>query len=491
VKMRSASLVFCIALGMTLACGKDGDNSSSDGGNGGGEGGDIGNEAKNVTGRFFYDSTANPADELELVLANWTDLSMRTFSIKSDGSLLIALSEFNEEQLYSFHLISGEMKIADLDLSSNSGLQSAFVYRGGYGFDLGDVIVPKDGRGVVQVPDSVLGANIGGGFSISGSDELLLEGFPAPSFATEVAVEPSFLISDAVDHYYGVINPLDALEIERVRSQYSALSFRVKSESADSVVRAFISRVSEWYNGVKLIPQEFATDSVTEFWKNSSYSLKQNETTFFADVVTGSNVINKLIHIKVEGKEPPQIERIRVIKSAYNSPPYLRGISVLGGVPISINYSLPNLVNGLTTPFCHSSGDVVLAVIPPKDMNGNLVLGDVLDQLEFGFEYYNQTSGQTTQIDSSTALIAPYHQDLEATVVGDYTESWQATSKTKIFLMGAGATALSEHQILLDDSLFPSQLGGKNVSRIKLKILFKNKNHPGKSGSVVWIRKFC
>jgi hypothetical protein len=481
-----------LALTLLSACGKDG-NSSPDGGSGGGigGGGDIGNDPRDVTGSFFFESEETPAVGVELVLSNWTDLSMRTYPVKSDGGIVLALTEFQEGQIYSLHLINEDQKVADLDLSINAGLQSAFVYRGGYGFDLGQIIIPKDGRGIILVPDSGLEANIGGGFSIDDSSELSLEGFPEPSFTTETDVKPSMIVSDAADLYYGILNPLDSLEIERVRSRYSALSFRVNAKSEDSVVRSFISRISDWYKGAKIIPDEFASDSSTAFWLNTDYALTQDGTIFSADVVTGEEVVNKLIYLKVEGKDPPQSERLRVVSSSYSTPPYLEGVSLIGGVPSAVNYGLPSLTNGLTTPFCHASGDVVLDVLPPKDMNNEPVLGDVLDIIEMRIDYYHQQGGVATLLDPASALIAPFDQDIDAAVVGNYTESWQATSKMKVFAMSAASALLTKHRLILESALFPTTLGGKTVSRIKVKMLFKNKNHPGKSGSVIWIRKDC
>ncbi len=483
--------VFCLALTLLFACGKDGDGSSDDGGGGGGEGGDIGNDPKNVTGRFFFESTSKPATGVELVLSNWTDLSMRTFTVKSDGSILVALSEFAEGQVYSFHLIDGDQKVADLDLSTNTGLQSAFAYQGGYGFDLGDVLIPKDSRGIVLVPDTGLEANIGGGFSIDEGSGLMLEGFPVPSFATEVDVQPSMVVSDAVDLYYGVLNPVDAFEIERVRSRYSAISFRVKAKSADSVVRSFIGRVSDWYKGAKVISIEFSPESSTVLWLSSEYALNKNGTTFSADVITGENVVNRLIYLKVEGEEPPQAERVRIVNTSYSTPPYLEGVSLVGGVPFIINYSLPTITNGLTTPFCHSAGDVVLDILPPKDMDTDAVLGDALDSVELRIDYFNQKDGITSQIAATTPLVAPFDSDIAAVTVGDYSESWQAATKVKTFVMGAGASSLTKHRLTLKSALFPALLGSKSVSRIKVKILFKNSNHSGKAGSVFWIRKDC
>ncbi len=483
--------VVFLALTLLFACGKDGDSSSDDGGGGGGEGGDIGNDPKNVTGRFFFESTTIPAAGIELVLSNWTDLSMRTFTVKSDGSILVALSEFAEGQVYSLHLIDGDQKVADLDLSTNAGLQSGFAYQGGYGFDLGDVVIPKDNRGIVLVPDTGLEANIGGGFNIADNSELTLQGFPIPSFTTEADVQPSMVVSDAIDLYYGVLNPADAFEIERVRSRYSAISLRVKAMSADSVVRSFIGRVADWYRGTKVIPSEFSPESSTVFWHHSEYELSKNGTTFSADVITGEDVVNRLIYLKVEGKEPPQAERIRIVSTSYSTPPYVEGISLLGAVPVSIDYSLPSTKNGLTTPFCHSDGDIVLDILPPKDMDTEAVLGDVLDTVELGIDYFNQKDGNTSQIAATTPLIAPFDKDIAGATVGDYSESWQAATKTKTFAMGAGAISLTKHRLTLESSLFPALLGSKTVSRVKVKILFKNSNHSGKSGSVFWIRKDC
>jgi hypothetical protein len=480
-------LVFVLIAG----CGKSGDNSSKDGGGGNNDGGDIGNDPKEVTGSFYFETTEIPAIGVELVLSNWTDLSMRTYPIKNDGSVTLALSEFAEGQVYSFHLIIDDQKVADLDLATTSGLQSGFVYRGGYGFDLGQIIIPKDSRGIILVSDSGIEASIGGGFSIDDDNGLTLEGFPAPIFTSEAAVMPSMIVSDAADLYYGILNPLDSIEIERVRSKYSALSFRVNAKSTDAVVRSFISRTSDWYKGAKIIPSEFASSSSAVFWLNTDYMLTQNGTVFSADVVTGEEVVNKLIYLKVEGKDPPQSELLRTVDSSYSTPPYLEGINLTGGIPTVLDYDLPSLTNGLTTAFCHASGSVVMDVFAPSDKDSVPVLGDILDTIEMSLDYYSQQGGVASQIAPTSPLIAPYDKDITATVVGNYTESWHAELKAKTFVMNSAAALLSKHRLTLESTLFPTALAGKTISRIKVKILFKSRNHPGKSGSVFWIRKDC
>jgi hypothetical protein len=219
--------------------------------------------------------------------------------------------------------------------------------------------------------------------------------------------------------------------------------------------------------------------------------LTQNGTVFSADVVTGEEVVNKLIYLKVEGKDPPQSELLRTVDSSYSTPPYLEGINLTGGTPTAVDYDLPSSTNGLTTPFCHASNNIVLDVFSPADKDSVPVLGNILDTIEISLDYYAQQGGVATQIAPTSPLIAPFDKDITDAVVGDYTESWQAELKTKTFVMNSAAALLTKHRLTIESTMLPTALAGKTISRIKVKILFKSKNHPGKSGSIFWIRKDC
>jgi hypothetical protein len=79
-------------------------------------------------------------------------------------------------------LILGDRKLGDLDLAPEiEDLQSGFEYRGGYGFSLGEVIVPLDERGIIVISESGIASDVGGGFELAGSEQALrLENLPAP-----------------------------------------------------------------------------------------------------------------------------------------------------------------------------------------------------------------------------------------------------------------------------------------------------------------------
>lgn len=474
-------------------CGKNGDNNADDGQEPTDDGGTIDDNPRDVTGRFFFDNTDNPVAGFDLVLADWNALTMKTYTTRTDGSVTIELNEFKESGLYSFHLISSDRKIGDLDLSAvNSGLQSAFVYRGGYGFALGDIIIPKDDRGIISVPISGLTAAVGGGFSLSGSTEALrIENFPKPDLVSSFDVMPSLIVSDPRDIYYGFLNVLDTLETERVLIKYNALSFRSVGKNADEVARIFVSREASWQGVAKLLPEDFSPLVSAVFWHTTSLYLTQDGINFSAEVLPGLSLLNRLIFLKVEGKEPPQFEIPRMVTTGYSRPPLLTSISLTGGSPATIDYSDASIENGLSIPFCHTTGDVVGIFSVARDLADAAVDGTVLNQAVLSLDYYSQASGVTTKIDGTNSLSAPYDRDIAEAVDGIYLREWNAGGKSLIRTMTTASSALSLHSLTVPSELLPASFGGKTVTRTRVKVLFKGKNHSGKSGSVFWLKKGC
>jgi len=299
------------------------------------------------------------------------------------------------------------------------------------------------------------------------------------------------IVSDPRDLYYGFLNVLDLSETARILGKYSALSVEGVAAKLGDVVRIFVSREASWHGTAKLLGEDFSELSSSVFWRTTAFHLKQNGLHFFADVLPGISLLNRLIFLKIEGVDPPQFEIPRMVASGYTKPPLLKSIALTGGSPSAINYSDAATENGLTLPFCHSSSEIVAVFSLPQDLAGAAVDGTVLDQIVISFDYYARASGVTTKIEQNAPLAAPYNKDVAESEVGAYVQSWQATSKSLVRTMSAAVEKSADHSLSVPADLLPNSLGGKTVTRIRVKVLFKGKNHPGKSGSVFWIRKDC
>lgn len=474
------------------ACGRGGENSSSDGGTPD-PGGAIDDNPRQVSGTFFLGDSSQPAVGYELLLVDWSDYSIRSFLIDSDGSVTLQLSEFVEGRTYSFHLIKGDRKIGDLDLSAvNTGLQSAFAYRGGYGFSMGNVVIPLNSHGLIAVPEGGLPAAVGGGFSLAdGSRSLKLEDVPVPSMLSMLSVQPTLVVSRADDLYHGFLNITEPSGATAVRARYAGFAVLAKAAPDMKVERIFNSRLSDWQSGSIVLTSSFADFTTGTPWSASSFHLVKTETAFSAEVLPGRSILNRLIFLKTEGEEPPQIEVPRVISSGFARPPVISAINLAGGVPQTVNYQDASQENGLIAPFCYSNGDLVLTFAAPTDLDGQAVDGTLLDQIALMPEYYTQSKGVTVPISTGATLPAPYNADIGEETDGDWLRGWTSADKTMTFSMTTGNMSDSSHTVTLPAVLFPSYLDGKVVTRIKMRYLFKAKSHPGKSGSVFWIRKNC
>jgi hypothetical protein len=477
---------------MLSACGSSGDHASSDGGSPD-SGGTVDDNPRNVSGSFFIGDSSRAAAGYELLLVDWNDNTMRSFVVASDGSVSLDLSEFAEERVYSLHLIAGDRKIGDLDLSAvNDGLQSAFNYRGGYGFSLGEVIVPLNAHGLIAVPPAGLAAAIGGGFSLTSDDRALqLEDIPAPSLLSSLSVQPTLVVSRGDDLYHGFLNVTDPAGAAVMRARYQGVSLTAQAAQGQVVERVFSSRIADWQTTAVVLPSAFDDLSTATPWNASAFVLEKSGAVFSAQLIPGRDILNRLIFLRVEGEDPPQIEIPRVVASGFSRPAVTEAISLTAGTPVTIDYSDTTAENGAIRPFCHSAGDVNVTFSLPSNQDGDPVDGETLDQIALMPVYYSQASGVTSAISDSASLASPFDADIAEASDGDYLRSWTAAAKTLTFAMTAANLTASQHTLTLPAALFPASLGGKTVTRVKMRYLFKAKNHSGKSGSVIWFRKNC
>lgn len=475
---------------LLTGCGKDGDRSSSDGTEPGSSG-VFDNNPRDISGSFFIGDKSKPATGYELLLLDWASGNILSYPITANGSVKVDLKEFVENRTYSFHLVRGDEKVSDIDLSQvNPGLQSGFQYRGGYGFSLGDVVVPVNQFGLLTPPDSGVTANLGGGFSLTGSArDRRLEGLTAAGLTEDLQVEPMLIIPKPDELFYGYLHPLDPAEVAAIKARYDGISVRAFEASEGSIVRIFSSRLSGWQASTRVLPSAFATIQETKSWMSSSYHIERSGTSFSADLLPGLSLAGRILFLRVEGKIPPQRDLPRVMHPGFSRPPVIDALSINAGSMVNVDYGDLDAQNGLIRPFCHDSGSVQIKVSAPHLASGDAATGSYFDHIQLMPEYYTQESGVTKRIDS--ALAAPYNVDIAEVQSGDYLMSWEAASKSLTFSLSDQVMTHESHVLEVPAGLFPSALAGKVITRVKMRILFKATSHPGKSGSVYLFRKAC
>ena len=150
----------------------------------------VGNAGpQQVTGQFFLGSEDHPAAGHDLWILDHTEPNYKQVRLDGNGAFRIAVSNFTTDHSYTFHLADDSWQLkGTLDLAKDSeGLQSSVRYGGGFGFDLGKVILGEDGFGRSDSSSEALQGTIGGGFQLDQEAKLSLQSFGTGEVFEQVA----------------------------------------------------------------------------------------------------------------------------------------------------------------------------------------------------------------------------------------------------------------------------------------------------------------
>ncbi len=487
----SLALLFAV-----WSCGRGGSGKSGDDDDdGGGGGGVVQPGAKDVSGHFFYGTTATPAFGSEVWAFDLTDVTRSVYSLGEDGSFTVALTSYHEDHVYSFHLVRDFQLIGDVDLSAASaGAQTAFTYQGGYGFDLGDVVVPLDRHGGIDVSAGPLSGAVGGGFSLLNAVDGTFAKFPLPSYVTTVSVGSQLDVTDAsvlLNSFYK--RATNGSAYGRDLASWSRVGVLIVTADADTLDRTFADEGGNLLKAARLASSTDSPARDSPLWSATAFELvKQGDRHWRAGAYVGTLPnLQSILVLKVTPKTGPQATVPRAIDVLVAMTPQVVAASTSGNTPTAIDYTSPTAANGLTKPYCQT-GDVTLTLQPPLDQNGASIPATRLNAIDAEFDYFPDLVGEVGAISPDAAhLGAPYNKAHTGTDLPDITTVWDPALYRLRFELGTTAGGATSQTIKVPATFFPSSVGGTAVGKVRLRLYYRSETDATEGGVVFWLDKTC
>ncbi len=483
-----------VALLLWGSCGRGGGGDDDEAGDEDGGGGTVEVEIRDVSGHFFYGSTSRPAGGSELWVLNHSSATASFYALADNGGFKIPLSYFVEDEVYSFHLVRDSQLIGDVDLSpSNSEVQTAFTYRGGYGFDMGDVVVPLDRHGSIDLTAGGLQGKTGGGFSLVTDVEADFSTFPVPAFLSAASVGSHLVISDASVLLNSFYNRIDhPLDYGKDLNAWSRIGVLVVSKEAGAVERAFAEEGGRWLAAARLASGIESPPNASPLWAVTDRDLVQvTDKVWRASSYVGAlPEPQAIVTIRIAPKVGAQATVPRALRTILTMPPTVISANASGSAMATVAYDSPTANNGLTRPFCQT-GEVSLEVAPPLDATGQPVPATTLDRIDVEFDFYKKVGGQAPRLAQVAANFeAPYNANYEDEA-GDIKRTWDAGLTRLRFEIGATAGAADTQEIHIPSGLFPRKVGSSTVGKVRLRIYYRSETDATEGGTVVWLNKGC
>lgn len=492
--MRMAVAAASVALVLFFSCGRGGD-----GGDDGDEeevdddGGTVQPEITDVFGKFYYGSTSQPAVGSELWVLNHTGIETSTFELDEQGAFEIPLAFFTEDHVYSFHLVKQRQLIGNVDLAPDvDGSQTAFTYRGGYGFDMGEITVPLDRHGAIDLAAGVTGS-IGGGFSLITSFQADFSTFPIPDWLSAVAVGNHLVISDAsvlLTAFY--LRDTHPVEYGQALAAWNRIGALVVSKEKEGVGRVIVEEGVPWLEAARIANSIEIPPEQAPLWSDTDLELpKRSPFEFRASAYLGRIVDQQaLMTLRVASTDGIQVAVPRVVPRRLSMPPKVVGASAQGSGVAAVAYDSDSAQNGLSRPFCQSS-TVVLELSPPLDEAGQPVPATTLNRIDVEFDYFKKVGGQAPRLKAvAKSFAAPYNKDYSDELT-DMTRTWTIATQRLRFAVGETAGAAATQTITIDPKLLPAKIGADNVGKIRLRVYYRSETDATEGGSVVWLNKGC
>jgi hypothetical protein len=487
-----------LAAAMALAAifGGCGGKGSSDGGDGGsdavddgGDGGILSPEVRDVSGQFFLGTAAYPATGLDVWVADHTSGGVLPVPLDDTGSFRVPLEAFSEDHVYTLHVVDHYELLHDVDvMAATPGTQTAFRYDGGYGFDLGRIILPLDAQGAVDRNSLATPGRVGGGFSLSADDTVSLADMPLPKLIESAALGSALLVTDPATILYGVYRRGSFPDIyARMLADASALDISIAG-SKYGLTRAAVSDAGAWLASARLVDDK---TGVASPWAASDFAVpKLDSRKAHAHVLVGASLsAQSIVVLKVLPSDgTPQLLVPRLVGPILGLPPQVTAVGLAGGALTAVDYTSSTVANGLTRPFC-PSGDLTLQLVPPHMRSGVVVPGGELDEVDVALEIYGRAGGVSTLLPVPKTAWGSGWRAARTDAVSGASRTWDPAAQTLTHVLTAPAAAAQT--LTIPSALFPASVERAAVASYRLRVTFKSRTRPLQAGTIVWVNRGC
>lgn len=476
-----------------VGCGRGGD---SDGDGAAADpdptGGTVDPEARDVSGAFFIGDEGTPASGYELWLVDLTAGTTVKRSLDSTGSFSIVIESFVEDHVYAFHLVKDHVLIGSVDLASASGTQAAFVYGGGYGFSIGDVVVAVDDYGRMAVGSAVLSGSLGGGFALQSGESGAFDEFPAPAGVSAASVGSQLVVVDAMtvlhSFYRAETNPsLYARDL----ASMSRIGVIIAVDEPADWARTYALSGGAWLRTARVASTADAVPAASAYWSESSFNLvPTDEHTFEVALFSGELPSpGSILGLKMQPHSGVQLDVQRAVGTVISQVPVVVAAAADGGAATTIDYASTSGANGLTRPLCQV-GDVSFDLSVPLDLAGDPIVG-TFDRIDVEIDYYGLAGGKTVLLSTKPEeFSAPFDEAYEGTAAG-MPFSW-TPGKTRLrFALDSTAQGQSSHSLLVIKELLPAKVGSAAIYRARLRIHYRSSTSAIEAATILWVEKDC
>jgi hypothetical protein len=430
----------------------------------------IDTSIKTVSGNLYVGDDAHPAEGFELWTLDHTGGSLRRDQLPPSGAFSLPVEAFGVDHVYTMHVVRAMQLVADVDVSiAQDGVQQAFTYEGGPGFDMGALTLAVDAHGEPDMAVTSVQGKIAGGFSAQPASTATLASFPAPealsrlAFGSQLYVfEPNSLLHSFIQRAQ---NPaLYAADL----ATFSRVGLRADGAEAGVGKKVQLQEGGVWLTAAR---QESGA-----LWSTTNYLADTaDKKAFSASVLPGAVLpLRSIALLRVQvGDTDPEAHVPRVLDAIVTVPPILNAIDLGSGSVAAIDYAKTG-PNGLTQGFCRT-GNVRLAIDPPLDQDGAAVS---FDTVEVAVDYYGVAAdGKILAVDVvPDDFPAPYNAVIDG--------SWDPATRTfKLFP--------APDLIPIPGDLFLVNAKAGGVFYLRLRVYAKNSKGATEGAIAVWFDNAC
>lgn len=444
-----------------------------------------------VKGRLVLGGGAEPANGYQVWKVDHTAGDFARQSLDSAGNFSWPLDSFTVDSIYSFYVVGPELQgFGSVDFApSTVGVQSSVIYRGGLGFDLGELVVALATSGKGDPDRSLFESQLAGGFSLEVNSSQAFEDLAFDSGLEVLGIGRDFTILDPLTLLHGVyLRDESAPLTAAVQREGNRLRF-LATYNPNQIANVFVAEAGSWLSSTRQASYSSGSLASAKLWSLNHNTIsevssgKREVYVFPPEVLPAQTIVFFAVWNKSGG-----VQNIPVLLApSYSVPPLLEGISLDGEEIVAIDYSAEQ-PNGVTVPFCLGAQGVSMRVTPPKDHTGTPITGESHPFIDVEIEHFS--AGEllsVSAIDYSAPLDEPYVFDFK----NGYSLMWDPAAGTVRYTLAESVYDASSHDLSLWLDFLLEKAGEMDVSKIRLKIVFSNANGLDKSSVPLWLKRNC
>lgn len=449
-----------------------------------------------VKGRVVLGSKETPAVGYEIWVLDHTDGSYGRFHCDGNGAFSIPLSIFRVDHEYTLHISTLDNLLAQLNWgSAATTLASALKYAGGYGFEVDTIKIPTNSRGEPAVPNNTLTAQPGGGFTLS-SRLLAFRDLPAPAGIDFANVGSQLDVLDPYTLLNSFYRQQTDTAMTKALTELSRVQLVVTTTADNLLLLAALEQTGDWLKASRIAQDQNANHSDSPLWETQSYNIQKLGPSKFASSIFSGTLLkpSQFVSIRLTPPSGPLFALPRPVGRVFLQPPKVTAIGFGNNKASDIDYNAGSGENGLSTPFCYSSGAATLVYTMPASTDQVYFSAQDLPIIEVLPTYYAiSADGRSVAVAvGAEHYTGDYQAISESTLEEGLTKRWDPTVATLRLTWDADhAPALSSGELIVPEALLLKKVKDAKIVSIRLALRMKDKQEVMQTTSALWLDLDC